>query len=79
MIGIINGITWLMDTVTMIWGFAMSIIKTIIMVFQYLITCVGLAFTVAATLPEWLRAFCIITIAISIAYFLIGRDAGKSD
>lgn len=76
---IISGFTFLIDTIKMIFGFISSTINTIVMVFQYLITIVGLAFNVVTTLPDWLQAFCIITIAISIAYFLIGRTAGKSD
>ena len=56
----------------------MSIFETLGMVFRYLITIVNLAFTTITTLPSWLQAFAIITVAISIAYFLIGREAGKN-
>lgn len=76
---IISGFTFLIDTIKMIFGIIGSIFTTLGLAIRYLITIVGLAFNVVATLPEWLQAFCLITIAISIVYFLIGRETGKSD
>lgn len=76
---IISGFTFLIDFIKMIFGFISSTINTIVMVFKYLVTIVGLAFNVVTTLPDWLQAFAIITIAISVAYILIGRTAGRSD
>lgn len=77
--GIINGFTFLAEVIKMIFSFISSAINTVVMVFTYLITIVMVAFDVVLTLPEWLQAFAIITISISVAYFLIGRNAGKSD
>lgn len=79
MTGIINGIKWFIDAIKMIFDIIMSVFETLYMVFQYLITIVQIAFTTITTLPSWLQAFAIITVSISIAYFLIGRTAGKSD
>lgn len=76
---IISGFKFLIDTIKMIFGFISSILKTIVMVFQYLLTIIELAFDVILTFPPWIHAFAVITIAISIAYFLIGRNTGKSD
>lgn len=78
MFGIINGIKWFIDAIKMIFGIVMSIFETLFMVFQYLITIVQIAFNTIETLPSWLQAFAIITVSISIAYFLIGRSAGKN-
>ncbi len=77
--GIISGFTTIINLFKMIFSIIMSFFKTIAMVFVYLISVVDIAFDVILTLPEWLKAFAIITISISIAYFLIGRNAGKSD
>lgn len=79
MTGIINGIKWFIDAVKMIFDIIMSVFDTIGMVFRYLFTIIQIAFTTITTLPSWLQAFAIITVSISIAYFLIGRNAGKSD
>lgn len=57
----------------------MSVFETLGMVIRYLITIVGLAIDTIATLPSWLKAFALITLAISVAYFLIGRNAGRTD
>lgn len=77
--GIISAFTAIINLFKMVFGMIMSFFKTIAMVFVYLINIVDIAFEVILTLPEWLKAFAIITISISIAYFLIGRNAGKSD
>lgn len=79
MSGIINGISTLINTIKMIFSMIMSIISTIVMVFKYLLEIVNLAYVTIATLPDWIKAFALITISISIAYFLIGRETGKSD
>lgn len=76
---IISGFKWLIDTIKMLFDMLMGIFETIGMVFRYLITIVDIAFDTIATLPSWLSAFAIITISISIAYIIIGRNVGKSD
>lgn len=77
--GIINAFTTLLDIIKMVFDIIMSIFETLAMVFRYLITIVNLVFNTILTLPSWLQAFAIITVSISIAYFLIGRSAGKND
>lgn len=63
----------------MIFDIIMGVFETFTMVFKYLITIVDMAFDVILTFPSWLHAFALITICISIAYFLIGRNGGKSE
>ena len=77
--GIINGVKILVDIFKMIFDIIMGFFETIAMVFKYLITIVDMAFDVILTFPSWLHAFALITICISIAYFLIGRNGGKSE
>lgn len=76
---IISGFTWLIDTITMLIDFIFGIFEVIGMVFTYLATIIDLAVNVVLTLPSWLQAFGLITIAICGVYFVIGREAGKSD
>lgn len=76
---IINGFSWFINTIKMIFEMIMSTFETIAMVFRYLITIVDIAFDVIATFPSWIKAFAVITISISIAYIIIGRNAGKSE
>lgn len=77
--GIINTLTNFIDIIKMIFNIIMSIFKTLGMVFKYLLTIVELAFESIVLLPDWLKAFAVVTISISIAYFLIGRSGGKSE
>lgn len=77
--GIINGVKTLIDIFKMFFDIIMGVFETIAMVFKYLITIVDIAFDVILTFPSWLHAFALITICISIAYFLIGRNGGKSE
>ena len=76
---IVNFFKTIVDTISLLFSIVMSIFETLGMAIKYLITIVGLAIDTVATLPSWLKAFALITIAISVAYFLIGRDTGKSD
>lgn len=76
---IISGFKWLIDVITKLFDILMSVFETIGMVFRYLITIVDIAFDTIATLPAWLSGFAVITVSLSIAYIIIGRNAGKSD
>ncbi len=77
--GIINFFHFLSTIIKTVFGMVMDIVSTIGMVFKYLISIVQIAFEVIATFPPLIKAFAIITLSISIAYFVIGRNAGKSD
>lgn len=77
--GLINGITSIINFFKTIFDIIMGIFETFAMVFKYLISIVQMAFDIIATLPSWISVFAIITIALSIAYFLIGRSGGKND
>lgn len=79
MTGIINAFSTLINTIKMVFDIIMSVFSTLVMVFQYLLEIINLVFVTLATLPDWIKAFAVITVSISIAYFLIGRNAGKSD
>lgn len=79
MAGIINGFNVLIDSIKMLFGFIGSMLEGIVLVFRYLMTIATLAVDALVFIPSWLQAFCIITISISIGYFLIGRNTGKSD
>ena len=77
--GIINAFQAIIDFFKMIFDIVMGFFETLAMVFRYLITIVDLAFDTIMTFPDWIKAFAVITVSISIAYILIGRNAGKSE
>lgn len=74
-----QGFQWLIDTITQIWEFFMSMLSGIMLAFRYLFVIMELAIQTIGNLPDWLQAFGIITISITVMYFVIGREAGKSD
>ena len=77
--GLIAGFTTLINILKMAWAIISNIFGTIAMVFTYLLSIINIAFNTISTFPVWLTSFAIITIAISLAYFIIGRNVGKSD
>lgn len=79
MTGIINAFKTIINFFTTIFDIVMGFFETIVTIFRYLLTIVNLAFTALATLPSWLQAFAVITVSLSIAYFVMGRSGGKSD
>ncbi len=79
MIKLIKAIKEIFGFIKTLFNILMSIFKTIGLAFGYLIKIVQIAFTVISTLPSWLTAFATITICISIVYFIIGRNTGKSE
>lgn len=79
MSGILNAFSFIINFFKMIFGIVMDFFKTIGMVFKYLVTVLNLCFNVIVTFPPWIKAFAMLTISIAIAYFLIGRNSGKSE
>lgn len=79
MIKLIKGIKEILNFIRTLFNIIMTIFKTIAMCFSYLIHIVNIAFTTISTLPAWLMSFATITICISIIYFIVGRNTGKSD
>lgn len=77
--GLLSALKWLISTFKTLIGFLMTILESFVMVFRYLIKIVDIIFTTITSLPDWIVSFIIITVGITIAYFLIGRNTGKSD
>lgn len=79
MSAVINGFSWLINFFKTIIDFLMFAIKSIITMFEILISIVDIVFGLLHTLPYWLVSFVSITLMISIIYIVVGRQAGKSD
>lgn len=79
MIKAIKGIKEILNFIRTFFSIVMKIFKTIGQTFNYLISIGQTIISILATFPAWLQAFGMITLTISIAYFMIGREAGKSD
>lgn len=79
MIKAIKALKEILNFIRTLFSIVMNIFKTIGQTFNYLLSIGQTILAVLATFPSWLQAFGMITLTISIAYFMIGREAGKSD
>lgn len=76
---LVSGFKWIINFFKTVWSFVGNILKGIVVAFQILGRIVTLAMQTILTLPPWIQGFLIITITITIVYFIVGRQAGKSD
>lgn len=79
MSALVNGFTWFINAIRLAFELVFNIIRSIAMLFRYLLTIINLAFTAILTLPPYIQAFAYLTIGISIIYIIVGRNTGKSD
>lgn len=75
---IVNCFKTLIDIISLLFDIIMGFFSSLALAFNYLLKTINLAFSIIDTLPDWLKAFAIITISISIVFFIIGRTAGKN-
>lgn len=76
---IISGFDWLINFLKDIWEFIGSILSGLTLAFQYVFYVIDMSIDFILNMPSWLQAFGIISITICGVYFVIGRQAGKSD
>lgn len=75
---IADGIKNVVDFFVMLFQFISNVFSSLVLALSYLIGIIPKIIVLIATLPNWLIAFANITLGVSIAYFIIGRDTGKS-
>lgn len=56
----------------------MSFFEMLSMALRYIAHIVNISITTITTLPNWIKIFALITILISVIYFVLGRESGKS-
>ena len=76
---IVSGIKWIITFFKQLWNFIGTLLKGIAVAFQILGRIITMTLDTIVTLPSWIQGFLIITITITIIYFIVGRNAGKSD
>lgn len=77
--GVISGFQWIITFFKTVWSFVQTILEGIAQAFVILGRIVTLTMQTILTLPSWIQAFMVITITITIIYFIVGRQTGKSD
>lgn len=73
---IIDGIDFLVSTLTSIWNFFQGIIENFILFFKYLSVVFGLCISLILNMPSWFQVFGFITITVSVLYLILGRQTG---
>lgn len=76
---IFDQIANIFDFIVEIFRFIGNLFKGLYTGLSYMIGIIPKLITAISTLPIWLTSFASITIAVCIAYFIIGRQTGKSD
>ena len=76
---ITDAIENLIEFIELLWDFIGNIISGITVAFDILGRIVTLAIEFILTTPSYIQAFMLVTITISVVYFVIGRETGKSD
>lgn len=74
---IIETFDWLVDFFKTVWSFVISFIDNILLLFEYLKIALSTFTSFVGSLPDWLQIFGFITLAVSVIYLIVGRQAGK--
>lgn len=69
----------LIEFIETIWELIGNILSGITVAFDILARIITLAYEFIATTPAYIQAFMIMTIVVSVVYFIVGRSTGKSD
>lgn len=76
---LVDGFEWIIEFFKTVWGFIQNIFAAITVAFDIIARIITLSFEYILTFPTWIQGFLIVTITISVVYFIVGRSAGKSD
>ena len=73
---IISAIKGIFEIFEILFNFIQSMIENMLMLIKYLTQAVNIALSFISTLPPWLLVFAQITLAVCVAYKLLGRESG---
>lgn len=76
---VIEAIENIIEFIEVIFQFIGNIFRSLILALGYLIELIPKIMVIIGTLPSWLITFATISVGVSVAYFIIGRETGKSD
>lgn len=76
---LVDAFEWIIEFFKTVWGFIQNIFSAITVAFDIIARIITMSFEYILTFPVWIQGFLIVTITISVVYFIVGRSAGKSD
>lgn len=69
----INSIT---DKIGAVFDFFESLIRNLLLLFDYIGLAATNAYALVDSLPDWLKSFGIVTVLVSVLYIILGRSTG---
>lgn len=69
----INSIT---DKIGAVFDFFESLIRNLLLMFDYIGLAATNAYALVDSLPDWLKAFGLVTVLVSILFTILGRSTG---
>lgn len=70
---IISAIKGIFEIFEILFGFVESLVENMLMLVEYLTQAIKISLSFIGTLPIWLLTFAEITLAVCVAYKLLGR------
>lgn len=69
------------DKIGAVFDFFQSLIRNLLLMFDYIGLAATNAYALVDSLPDWLKAFGLVTVLVSILFTVLGRSTGgaKSD
>lgn len=74
---VINAIQTMIEGIKMAIQFLINLVHSIFQLIQLLLSTVSNSVVLVETLPSWLMAFALATIAVAVLYVILGRNTGK--
>ncbi len=62
------------DSLTTVYSFFQNFIDKLVYFFKLVVSAVGFAADVIATLPDWIQVFAVAAVAVSVIYLIVGRN-----
>lgn len=69
-------VDFIISTVRTVWDFFMNMISSLTLLVKYLGIVLQICTSAILTMPDWLQAFGMLTITVSILYMTLGRQTG---
>lgn len=73
---LIDFVDFIISTVRTVWDFFLNFVSSITLLIKYLGIVMQICLSAILTMPDWLQAFGMLTITVSILYMTLGRNTG---
>lgn len=75
---IASGFNDLINFIQMIFKLVFDLLQQIVLLIRYILQANSIALSFIYSMPNWIKVFATITIAISVLYIILNRQGGKN-